>query len=586
MPLAMQKINFTNEKLLYMLAFALALGVRFLNLGAFPLADFEASWALQALDLTQGIPLVPGPHPAYINLTGILFSIFGSSDLMARIVPALVGSTLVFVPFAFRDKISRDGALIAAFALALDPGLVTLSRQIGSSMMAIAFFFLAISLAYGRKPALSGVCAGLALLSGPSIWFGLLGLAVTLGVSKLTGIALEVENTARGEAPKIPAANLRTGIIFAIGTLLIGGSLFTFFPNGLGAFANSLTAFLSGWTNSSDVSFMKLLVALLIYAPLGLIFGLVSIVSRWRRDKEIVIAVGVWVLALLGIFLMYPGRFVGEIVWITVPLWVLAARAISANLDDEMTNPVALGQTVAVFFLTALSWLTLSGVRFTIEQTQWMQWLLIFGIVVLIGLSTLFVGMGWSWKLARNGTILGVVLALGVYSISIMIGSTQWRTNSPLELWTHIPGMTSNRIFDTTVRDLSITFVGEPNSLEIVSLVDSPSMRWHLREYPNADFAETLGEGSRPQVVVTDSNGNLLSWAVSYRGQDFAWEISPGWWGVLPPNWVEWLVAREAPLLTDSVILWARSDLFPDESQPQPVHGEPIMEESEEGEPY
>lgn len=578
----MQTSTFTSEKLIYLLAFALALGVRILNLGIFPLTSFEAGWALQALDLARGNAIVPGPHPLYINLTSLLFSIFGSSDAVARILPALAGSLVVLAPLALREKLGRSAALILAFALALDSGLVALSRQIGSPMMAVTFFALAMSLAFVRKPAMSGICAGLALLSGPSIWIGLIGLAISLGVSRLLGISLRADETSKAESPETVGTSLRTGIAYAVGTFLLMGSLFSFFPNGLGAFANSLTAFWAGWTQPAGEPFLKMLAALAIYSPLALIFGIVAFFIEWRRDRNLFVTASIWILALLGISLLYPERGVGEIVWVTVPLWVLAAKAIAANLDDGLKNPISLGQTVAILFLLSLFWLTLSGLRFTIDVTQRMQIFLILGILVLAGLSALFVGMGWSWNFARNGTVLGVLAALGVYSISGMFGATQWRSNSPLELWTPIPGAPSNRLFESTVRDLSLSFAGEPNSLEIISLVDSPSIRWKLREYPNASFVEVVAAGGLPATVVTDADGDQLSWTASYRGQDFSWEIAPGWFGVLPANWVEWLVAREAPLQTDHVIIWARSDLFPGEPK-LPEAGEQPLDESGDG---
>jgi hypothetical protein len=48
----------TLEHILYVLAFALALTLRFMHLGALPLSDFEADWAFQALQVARGV------HPA------------------------------------------------------------------------------------------------------------------------------------------------------------------------------------------------------------------------------------------------------------------------------------------------------------------------------------------------------------------------------------------------------------------------------------------------------------------------------------------------------------------------------------------
>ena len=71
---------FTLEIALYLLAFALALALRLLNLGQSPLTDGEATLALQALQIARPgmAALVPGPYPAYIFLTGATFSIFGA----------------------------------------------------------------------------------------------------------------------------------------------------------------------------------------------------------------------------------------------------------------------------------------------------------------------------------------------------------------------------------------------------------------------------------------------------------------------------------------------------------------------------
>ena len=151
------------EQVLALLAFALALAVRFLNLGAFPLSDSEAGWALQSLALasssTSASQLIIGPQPAYIFLTTWLFALFGAPDFLARFLPALAGSLLVLVPFLFRRQLGRPVALIAAFGLALDPGLVTVSRQAGGPMMAVGFGLLALGLWNTRKSLLAG-CAG------------------------------------------------------------------------------------------------------------------------------------------------------------------------------------------------------------------------------------------------------------------------------------------------------------------------------------------------------------------------------------------------------------------------------------------
>src|SRR5262245_56055827 len=101
----MNSSRLKNEGWLYGLAFLIALGFRFIQLGANPLNDSEASLALQALNIARGQSPLLDPQPAYILFTSTLFAIIKSTNFLARFVPALVGSTLIFAPYVFRERI-------------------------------------------------------------------------------------------------------------------------------------------------------------------------------------------------------------------------------------------------------------------------------------------------------------------------------------------------------------------------------------------------------------------------------------------------------------------------------------------------
>jgi predicted membrane-bound mannosyltransferase len=124
------------EGWLYWLAFLIALGFRLIQLGAKPLTDSEAQFALQALHIAQGENPLLGPQPAYILFTSVLFLVTESTNFMARFIPAIAGSALVFAPYYFREKLKPLPALILAFLFAFDPGLVAISRQAGGTILA------------------------------------------------------------------------------------------------------------------------------------------------------------------------------------------------------------------------------------------------------------------------------------------------------------------------------------------------------------------------------------------------------------------------------------------------------------------
>src|SRR5215211_2503076 len=175
----MNSSRLKNEGWLYGLAFLIALGLRLIQLGASPLTDSEGALAMQAFRISLGQNPLLGSQPAYVLLTSVLFAVIESTNFMARLIPALVGSALVFAPFFFREQLKPRPALILAFLFAIDPGLVALSRLASGTILAVTFLLFAWAMWRNQRLIPAGVFAGLALLSGPSLWAGLFVFGLT-----------------------------------------------------------------------------------------------------------------------------------------------------------------------------------------------------------------------------------------------------------------------------------------------------------------------------------------------------------------------------------------------------------------------
>ena len=556
------------ERLLLFLIVLLALALRLLNLGAAQLAEGEAGLALKAFDVARGERAALDPQPGYVALTGAAFALFGSSEFTARLWPALVGGLLVLVPFFFRRTLGREAALILALGLALDPGLVALSRQVDGPMLAVGFTLLTLGLAFDGSLALAGVAAGLALLSGPAVLPGLLGLILAGGVSwAMWG----------GGEPLIPAwqgkNSLRNGVLAVLLTLILAGTLFLRLPEGLSAWLAGLPAYLSGWAQLPSTPALRLLAALAVYQPLPLIFGLIGALRGWLRGDRLVQGLSLWLGISLILALIYPARQVSDLAWALLPLWALAARELSGLLIASSDYPaVSLGQTTLIFVLLALIWMNLAGLGQSLPEAQGnlIRLAVIGGVLGLGAVTTSLVGLGWSWKAARQGLVWGLCAGLGVYSLAGMWGVSQLRVPGRIDLWAPVPESVDIGLMMQTLSDLSSWHTGEVASLDVTLAVDSPALRWALREYPELSVVpesdELLTSGS-PSIVVTRQSVEEPSLAASYRGQDFALNAYPGWAGALPPNFARWLVFRLAPLQEEQVILWARVDLFPGGSE-------------------
>ncbi len=66
--------------------------------------------------------------PFQIEMTAVIFTIFGDTDFTSRFGYALFGTALVGLPYFLREHIGRHGALLAAAMLTLSPALLYFSR--------------------------------------------------------------------------------------------------------------------------------------------------------------------------------------------------------------------------------------------------------------------------------------------------------------------------------------------------------------------------------------------------------------------------------------------------------------------------
>ena len=565
----MKEKRITTEAILYIIAFIVALGVRLLRLGMAPLSDFEASWALQALDVARGAPSAIGPNPGYIFLNGVLFFIIESSDALARLLPALVGAGLVWVPYLFRRRLGTKAGVIMAFGLALDPGLIALSRLAGSPMMAMGFGLLAVGFWYVRKPLWAGVFGGLALLSGPAFLQGLIGILLALIIANL----LERFNILDplGDELKFDRSkpHLTIWLVVFFGTIIVAGSLFLRYPQGFGALAETLPAYLHGWFNPSGIPATRLIAALVFYQPLALIFGVIAIVRGWIYRNNLSRWLSIWFFTSLILSLIFQGRQVWDVAWTLIPLWALAsielARYISVSKEDRWPM---LGEALLIIILAVIVWLNLAGAANVVgdDQVARLRWVVILGATVLGIVTTILVALGWSSKAAVRGLVLGVCISVGLYVIASMWGVSQVHANGENELWNPPPYSRRMDSLVTTLGDLSEGETGFRNTMESVAVSEAPSLRWALRDWSDTKYSTDIAFGDLPPVILKSGEQAAPSQTVAYRGQGFGLWAYPAWDGALPIDWPKWLVFREAPHYYEELILWARGDIFPDGS--------------------
>ena len=573
------RLKIKNEGWLYWLAFLIALGFRFIQLGASPLSDSEATLALQALHIAQGQSPLLDPQPAYILFTSILFAITESTNFMARFVPALVGSMLVFIPYFFREKLNPRPALILAFLVAFDPGLVALSRQANGTMLAVTFLLFAWGLWINGRAIPARVFTGLALLSGTSLWAGLLALALTWIFRRGT----EARSTSdQSQMPNYqsPVSNLqfsntelRPTLLALIATLVFGGTLFFISPNGLSAWLSSLPAYLSGWVSPAVMTPGRMLLTFLGYEPLGIFLATLSILRGFRSKSKRIIRLGLWLGVSLLLAIFY--RQATELVWVIIPLLTLAALELSRSIEVQSEERVEVGVVVtAIMILLIYIWFNISNIAVNpyaqipavmpiFGEVQNPRYVILYGASAILIVCVAMVGFGWSPRIARLGTAWAFTIFLGFYSLATAWGASGLRNLDGVELWTPDPKPLHADLLLASVNDISEFSLGHVDSQPVIIVgIDSPALEWVLRDH-QVKVVSVLDPQVAPPLVITLTMDNL-NLPSAYRGQDFTWRQTPRWDQIQNPDWWSWLVYRQLPRENETVILWARDDLFPD----------------------
>ena len=543
------------ENILLILAFVFGILIRTISLGTPLFSEAEAFNALQAHKLAAGG--AANVEGIYTIVTAGLFSVFHSSEFLARIIPAVIGSLLVLLPWFFRRQFGQVPSLILAYLLAFDPAFIASSRTADSLNLALlAVCFTAIGL-WSRRPVLAGLSVGLGMLSGSWFWFGTLGLGLAVIWQLMVQRQLSNDHFLDFSWKKFAGALL--SVVFFAGTL------FFQFPNGLSGISAGLVTFLAGWTTFQGSTLVMLLAGFVLCETLAVVLGTAGLVASSREE---IAWKGLWwkiALVMLALLVVYPGRQVVGLAWVSLGLLPMAALVLARLFKKTESN----GWVVAAVFAAAIlmlgfSWINMAGFLSAAPEAdiQQIRLLSVLGGVMMTILVTLLVAWGWSVEGALKGLSLAAVSVLMVYSIAAGWRAAGLGSQPNMELWRTQTTTSEVDLLQQTLHDFSFLQEGFKNTLDIVVVdIPSPALEWQLRDWPEVQLVSGLAAGARPSLVLTAAQ--QPSWGADYTGQDFVWFQRPSWNLLTLREWMKWAVFRNTLQDRQTIVLWVRSDVFP-----------------------
>ncbi len=552
------------------LAFLLACGVRFYGLGTLPLNDEEARLALQAWKIAQGMRVPLDSQVLYLHPTAALFFLFGAHDFMARFWPALSGSLLVLLPWFWRRQIGERPALFLAFFLALDPGMVAISRQANAWMPAMLNLALCVTAWERKRYAWAGIFAALALLAGLPTWEGLFLLAVSVGIyallqQKPIPLSMKIEAFQEASLPFLM-------------TLLLGGTLFFASPAGLGAIWNAPSELWHSWI-TPRATLTQMFLVWLGYEIFPFLLAIGGLLSGIMNRK--------WLVPLLILFLLplfFPGRAPVSWLWSLGLLLFLAAHVAERLVQDLAPHPALIfGGIISSPLMTFIA-LQLAGIasnpyhpinsqplNLSIPFLQLsvpvlpLRWMAIVGAALLWIASLSLIGIEWGWKPLGHALALSFSLLLSLYTLGSTWSASGLRTRDGAELWCLTQAPAQGRVLEQSIGELSLWHSGHRQG-EMVLLAgwaEPPAgLEWLLRNHPlevSQGFSPATLDGRYVLVITPQIAPEALP--APYRGQAFLTSSRPAS-SIGAADMLGWLFFRRLPLEKAHIILWVRSDLF------------------------
>lgn len=561
----MIKRGFTLEKVLWLGALIVMVFLRSVQLNQPTLNDSEAQLAMQAVQLANGEQTVLSQNPLYVVITGAFFRFFDSTTFLARFLPMVAGIGLLGVVYLLRNRLGREIALIAAWFLAIDPGFVSVSRQADSPIMGMVLFFLLFALLENKKVILAGFVLGLGLLAGISFWQGIIYSAIVIAIWKI----LLWKN---GNEPwiwiKDKAVDFwqNKGWIGILGAVLVAGTMVFWVPTGIGDLFSGIVDFFAGWGKGYHNSLLQLVAIIPVYELIPMILGLVyGVIATVRRNRIGQFLFLFWLIAMI-MTLSYPGRNVMDMIWVVLPMIILAASGLFelfTIVREAWLPTLGLGAAVAFLFTFAIysgvliMTLGASGRELEVRIASMVGALVIAG--VLVGM------MIWAWSgiVGFSGLAMGLILIGFFFTVSQAWKATGLGAHPALELWRN-----SSRVNDADLLVSTIEAIGSWNNGEKidtpVAVVNfpSPSMQWALRDFDFVQQYSSFPVGQNPEIVITPIGEQPAS-TDSYTGQDFIWKTDAEWDSLTNQEWMDWFFRRQVVSTKQTIILWARTDILP-----------------------
>jgi len=547
-----------REFLLLIAALAIGMGLRLIGLGGTLFTGNELKLVYQAFQISQQTAVSSSSAPAYTGLTSLLFFLIEPSNFIARLLPALIGSSIIAVPWFWRDKLRTKTSLILSFAMAIDPTFVVFSRAINGGIFAFAGILWALTLFRIRKPVLAGIALGIAFLGGVSFWNYLVLLAVVYIVTRLIEPSFRITGycSISGDKPTKQFAMATTGFVI---TIVIVCTSFLLDPSGMGGAGSGILEFFNQFASRFEKPIYHSIYLVIAHSILPIVLFFIGLFKTQGKDSHSVYRIVGLSVAFAIVFSMLISRSSFELLLFpTFLIWTGGAFWLS-DLEIKKSDLNLTNTEISIFILSMLIYIfhnarRLSALQLSNPQFSNISLMIIAGVILII-LTWWLLIYACSKPTGNRVVMITLLVFIAVISLSSVfrgIGSDQaFRWNEYLDDKVLLPNKDIEHIHD------EFALMGKPpaqvGSYQIAELPEE--MGWYFRQFAIERSQESLS------MLLTRSSEMPQS-SVELRGMNVVLERSVNWFSNTPSSYLRLLVGGKPQFENQNAVLWVRTNLF------------------------
>ena len=540
----------------FLLATLAGLGLRLWRLGSMHFTLAEAQIAQSSWQMAVGKATVLPGNMSYAGLSALLFTLFEPSFFFARLIPALFGTSLILVPWFWRDRIGKTAALVIAFGLAIDPTLLSFSRQIVTPIFVMAGLAWVVTSFKYKRPVLAGALLAVAFLGGYSFWvLVLIGVVTFLVLGKKETQVFDF-TTFRTNSFILPFLTS-----FVVSLLLIS-SAFLLHTEGLGGVAAGLVDFVHLFAKGYELPVYQPIMIAIAYSIFPLLFSFWSLVDDLRAKqplKNLPFLIG-WGMSLL-LCLLLGRQDLGMLVFAAVFAWLGAANYIARILETKsQAREVVFG--VMVFQVVVLGYMQmvsrrLISVPINSQDSRFAAFAVLAGALLLV-ISTILVGMGWSRQVRRQALQNSLLIMLIVLTLGLGLRSIRSQQESTTLGLLAGPILLPNNDVESIVDEIDRE--GRADKTEITYYLGDLEQQfsWFFRNQVDWESAQNVLQAD----LMLSESAQDFSAADTYRGRNVELFRRIDQQVVKPVDFLKTLLGEPLPMVSQIGVLWVRLNLF------------------------